>query len=174
MKQKIILLFLCYCRASFSFVKLKETKVLSSKLSVLLPESFRLMNGQEVKSKYPTGNPPTEVYTSNDLSVNVGFNYTSNKLQEDQISEAFPQIVKQFEILYPLAKWYKREIVKIDGKDFIFMEMVVGSLSSSYYNLMSLTSMNGRVLISSFNCPASKQSEWKKDAHVIIKSIHSL
>lgn len=171
MKQKIIGLFICISFFSFLSVKLKEKKVLMGKLSVLLPETFRLMNIQEIKSKYPNGNPPTEVYTSTDLSANIGFNYTSNQLKDDQVIQAFPQIVKQFETLYPSAKWYRKEVAKINGKNFIFIELMIPSIGSNYYNFMSFTSVNDRLLISSFNCPASKQLEWNTTAYNIMKSI---
>ena len=171
MRKKIIALFICTCFFSFLSVKLKEKKVLKDKLSVLLPETFRLMNTQEIKSKYPNGNPPTEVYTSNDLSVNIGFNYTSNQLKSEQVVQAFPEVLKQFELLYPSAKWYRKGVSKINGKDFIFLELIIPSIGSNYYNFMSFTSVNDRLLISSFNCPVSKQFEWQLTAYNIMKSI---
>lgn len=150
---------------------LKKINALKGKLTLSIPSDFNIMSNEMLLQKYPSGNRPTEVYTNKSGSVNIAVNHTANMIKIEQLPELLPVFEQQFTALYPNIKWLKKELVKINNRDFILLEFETPAIDTPIYNLMAVSSLDGRMLMGSFNCPIGMKGEWKEKANQIINSI---
>ena len=149
---------------------LTRKKVLSNKLSLLMPNNFKLMGRALLEKKYPSeGRRPTEVYTNENASINIAFNHTQNKATLDQLPEIESVLEKQFQ--NPSVSFEKSEIRKINGRDFILIEFVSPAVDTQIYNLMFITSVEGRLLMGTFNCTENQRTNWESKAKEIVSSV---
>lgn len=151
-------------------VKLTELSLLSSKVNILIPETFCVMSEDMAKTKYPNERRPTIIYTNESGSVNVAFSYTENKATESQIPEYLNSFKQSFKNMYPSAKWYNSNVVLINEKTVGYMELVTPSIDTEIYNLLWFTDLDGKLLLSTFNCTKEQMDDWKPIAKTIMDS----
>lgn len=151
--------------------KLESKKVLSDKVEILLPKGFEEMSEEMAKVKYPMENRPKLIYTNKDGSVNVAFNQTATPIKDSQMSEFKDQMKKAFDGMYAGATWYKDEVVQINGKNVGVFELLTPGVDTKIYNLMFFVEVDGKMLMTTFNCPEGQMNEWKPLAQEILQSL---
>ncbi len=152
-------------------ITLEKMSLLDGKLIVDLPKSFDLMSKEMLATKYPASNRPTLVYTNQDGSVNFAFNHTFNDIPKDKLPEVLPAFVKQFNSIYPQIEWFKKDVVKVNGKNFVVLEFITPATDSKIYNIMYITVLEGRMLMSTFNCLESQKNKWELKAKESLNSV---
>lgn len=150
---------------------LQKKNLLGGKLMVELPNNFDLMSKEMLASKYPESNRPTIVYTNKEGSINFAFNHTFNDIPKDKLPKVLPVFVGQFNSIYPQIKWFKKEVEKINGKDFVILEFITPAIDSKIYNIMYVTVLEGRMLMCSFNCLEYQRNEWEAKAKKSLNSV---
>jgi len=150
---------------------LVKLNLIDNKITVDLPSSFELMTEKMLEAKYPSNNRPTLVYTNKDGTINFAFNHTNNSIPADKLPEVLPVFVQQFNSSYPQIEWIKKNVGKVNKKDFIKLEFITPAMDSKIYNIMYVTVLEGRLLMSSFNCLESQMKDWSKDAKKSLNSI---
>lgn len=118
--MRILLIFLLLNLSQ----NLKPILIVNEKVEMLLPSGFKIMSEEMLMTKYPSGNRPTLVYTNDEGTVNLAVNHTKNHIALDQLEEAKGIFVGQFEQIYPEAQWYRQEMIQINGRDFVVLELV--------------------------------------------------
>lgn len=149
-------------------------QVVNKRVSVLIPKDFTLMSREMIKVKYPQkANRPLEVFTNADASINIVFDHTQDKATQEQLPE-FKKVFQQQFASNASIDYRKGEIRKINGRDFIIIEMVTPIPGDKIYNLMFITSLDGRLLLGTFNCTGPYIKEWQPIAEKIANSIKVL
>ncbi|WP_194973047.1 hypothetical protein [Aquiflexum lacus] len=148
---------------------LNEKPVLSGKASMMVPENFKLMNSEMLALKYPNvGHQPTEVYTNLEGTINIALNHTKNVASEDNLQEVKKAMDAQ--INKPPIEFIKSELVQLNGNRCILMEFKSQAVDSKIYNLMLITSLEGRLAMVTFNCTEENLNIWKSRGNDIIYS----
>lgn len=150
--------------------QLEKKLVLKNRVEILLPKGFEIMSGEMLKLKYPSERRPTLVYTDKDGTINVAFNHTTNKATQSQIEAYKNNMVSTFKNLYPSAKWISNGVKVVNGRKVGYMELVTPAIDQKVYNLIFFTDLDGRLLLSTFNCVEKKQKDWQSTAHQIMQS----
>ena len=171
MNTLIIILFPLIIMSGQDEIKLVKTEILEKKLFVLLPHNFELLPDEILKMKYPTANRPKIVYSNKGGTINFAFNHTKNKVRLSQLSSFKSYMEKTFSNMYPTAVWISKELKKVNGVNFGVLEFISPAMDTKIYNLMYYTSVNGRLLICSFNCLLKQKSEWEEIAKKMYQSI---
>lgn len=148
--------------------------ILNDKAEILLPSDFNIMSADMLSAKYPSGNRPTLVYSNDDGTVNLAVNHTVNQMTVDQLEEAKGVFVGQFTQMYPAAQWYQKDMAKINGRDFVVLELVTPAIDTQIYNLMFITSLEDRMLMFSFNCTQDLMWKWQSQGQQIMQSVKIL
>ena len=145
-------------------------RVLAGKGSMLLPQDFVLMNAGDIEKKYPTaGHRPTEVYTNAGGTINVALNHTKNAAKESDLEGVKQVMDAQFN--RPSVDFINSEISELNGRKFIILEFVSQAVDTKIYNLMAIGSLEGRLVMITFNCTDNFRKEWEPVAKKIISSI---
>jgi hypothetical protein len=75
-----------------------------------------------------------------------------------------------FKNIYPSAQWYDSGIKEINGKDIGFIELLTPAVDTEIYNLIWLTDLDGKLLITTFNCTKAEKDDWEPIAKAIMGS----
>ena len=150
--------------------KLEERRFLDGKLLLLVPDDFQQMSDAMLRAKYPAERRPTTVLTNPEGSVNVAVNHTQDALHPDRIRESHEVIDRLFRTMYPSAKWNRSEVTSINGREFFILDLVTPGVDTEIRNVMSVTSLDERFLIITFNCTREREGEWGAIGRRIIES----
>ncbi|VXC78927.1 conserved hypothetical protein [Enterobacterales bacterium 8AC] len=136
-------------------VKVERVDVLDKKVSLNMPTTFSEMGKDVMKVKYPANNRPTQVYTNADTTVNIAFNYTANKIAENQL-DVFSQQMKAM-----LAN-FSPKISKVDvnGQKAVMFDFITPAADTEIHNLMLAMSVDGRLLLTTFNTTKEEAAQW--------------
>jgi hypothetical protein len=145
--------------------------VLDGRVEMLLPSSFELMSEEMLKLKYPSGKPPTQVYTNEAGSVNVALNHTNDRLKAGQIPEFRKYLEDVFRRTYPSARWYRNEVTEINGRQFVLLDVRTPAVDTNVRNIIVGTSVDDRLLLVSFNVVQDLEGEWLAVGNKIIQSV---
>ncbi|MEM1323521.1 MAG: hypothetical protein AAGG75_24865 [Bacteroidota bacterium] len=152
-------------------IPLVERVVLDGKLTIKVPEGFRLMTAEEIEARYPSGNRPALVYTDESLSVNIAINHTQNPAAADQLPEFLSAFEGQFEQSGMVEKWIRKDMVKVKGQDAVQLEMMTKAPNTEIYNMVTGTVLEERLLLVSFNCVERLKDIWRPVAVQVSESI---
>ena len=149
---------------------LKPTTVLKGKAEMLIPSTFTMMNSETIARKYPVaGHRPSEVYSNFNGSINIALNHTNNAVKESDLTAIKEQMEAQFN--RPGIDFKKSQMQTLNGKKFVILEFISPAADTKIYNLMAITSLEGRLAIITFNCTANYTNEWKPIGAKIIESV---
>jgi len=136
-------------------VKVERIDVLEKRVSLNMPTTFSEMSKDVMKVKYPANNRPTQVYTNPETTVNFAFNYTVNKIADNQL-DAFSQQMKSM-----LANFSpKISKVEVNGQKAVLFDFVTPAADTEIHNLMLAMSVNGRLLLTTFNTTKEQAPQW--------------
>lgn len=152
-------------------VILEKKTVLKNKVEILIPKDFEIMSDEIMRLKYPSERRPTLVYSDKTTGINVAFNHTTNKATQSQIVAYKNSMVSTFKNLYPSAKWIGEGVKLINGRKVGYLELVTPAVDQKIYNLIFFSDLDGRLLLSTFNCVEKKQKDWQGSAHQIMQSL---
>jgi hypothetical protein len=148
----------------------ENSVILNGKAELLIPTVFKLMDAESVSLKYPSKQSGDfEVYTNGDGNINIAFEHLPDKATMNDLPKLRAMFEQQFN--QPSIDFRKSEIKKINGRDFVVIEMVTPAADTEVYNLMFVTSSGGRLLMGTFNCTVDKQKEWQPLAERILGSV---
>jgi ABC-type Fe3+-hydroxamate transport system substrate-binding protein len=147
----------------------RTVSLYNNKLRLSVPDYFTEMSSEMKRAKYPRGNSPDVVYTDEDGTVNVAFNYT-------------PTVIKSSDDLIKLSVEYAQQIQSrvedfnnrtetINGLEFTVFEFISQAIDTRVYNLMFLTELDGRMLLGTFNCTEALKVEWQSIGKEILLSV---
>ena len=125
-----------------------STQVLGGKASIVMPEGFIKMPKALLDKKYPSSNRPQEVWyvEKENGNVTIAFSMTTNSMSDAQIPKFAEMLKQQFSALSPTLS-----DVMVNGKKLSRIEMTTPAAGGNIYNVMQLSSLEGKLLISTFN-----------------------
>lgn len=65
----------------------------------------------------------------------------------------------------------KTDKLKINGSEFVTIEFISNAIDTKIYNAMFITTLNGKLLLGTFNCTVNDLNKWKPISKKIISSI---
>ena len=148
-----------------------ETKViLNEALEIKIPKGFDIMAEELMELKYPSQRRPTLVYSNKSGGINVGFNLTLQKADQNIIEQYLGVFESSFKNAYPSAEWISAGIKIINGRKIGCLEMITPAMDTKIYNLIFFSDLNEKLLLCTFNCTEKDKNQWEKAAHEIMNS----
>lgn len=155
-------------RAQRSF---RPVSVLSGKVRIEVPEELKPMDAEMFELKYPLESPTNTIaYSNEDATVTLLISPRQEKATQTDLPKYQQMLYESFG-RNPSIDFRKNEIRKINGRDFIVLEMITPAADTEVYNLMFVTSSQGRLLMGTFNCTVDLQAEWQPLAERIVSSV---
>lgn len=140
-------------------------------ISIFMPDEFEVMDEELKKLIFPLSQPPKYVYASGDTQFQMTFNPTEQMVPDDGIPR-FLEISKALlEKMGPHSRILATATVKNKTKNVGVMELVTQAVDMNVYNVMFYLSIQQKVLIGSFICPAKFHERMVPIAKQILDSV---
>lgn len=135
---------------------------------IKIPTDFGQMTDDQIKIKYPNGNPPKYVFSNDETNVNVAVGMTETSLNNNQVKEYLKNIEETFKSVFEVIKTSNYEK---DGHKIGRISFRSKAIDTDIYNDMLFFSNKGKAVIVTFNTTVELESEWKKVGEFILDSI---
>ncbi|HCC5837298.1 hypothetical protein [Citrobacter farmeri] len=128
------------------------TKILEGKATMVLPEGYKLMPQDMLEKKYTqAAQRPKEAWyvESEGGKVTMAFSMTTNPMKESQLPQFAEMMKKQLSAFSPQVSE-----VTVNGKKMQRLQMTtpdVNNPATGIYNVMQLSSLDDKLLITTFN-----------------------
>jgi len=132
------------------------------KVSFVPPAGFRPMTEEMIQFKFPRGNPPQHVYANEKMNVSVAITFSPQALSPEQLPELKSAMEQTLPRLVPGLKWLAREIVEINGTQWVHFELTRHAIDTEIHNHMYMTSFIGRMLGVNFNSTIAQYEQHKE------------
>lgn len=138
------------------------------KFKLKIPTEFKIMKDEMIHIKYPTGNPPSLVYTNERGTINIAIVMNDVTMKNTEIEE----YVKTMETTYKeYTKDIKINFWERNGHKIGEMEFVTQASDTEIYNHLIAFSVNNQLRLVNFNCTKEFINEWQEVSKFIINSI---
>lgn len=137
-----------------------ERKELLGKFSICLPDMMRDMPEPFARIKYPSEFRPDIIFTTLDLSVNMGFSILRNNLQTKEVDQVTDRMMRTIHRANPTFLFY--QIENIEATKAAWFSFRGRSLDSDLYHMMMITPIGDELVFGVFNCIYQYYQEWKQ------------
>jgi hypothetical protein len=128
---------------------LQSRLLLDGKVTMLVPQNLKFMSDADKRERYPGRNAPAYVLTNEDWSVNLAFDLKQVPMKPAEVGELEKPMLKQLSG----AKINSSAVRKINGVDFLVIDADMDMPDDArLHNLITVTSLEGRMLVISYNC----------------------
>jgi hypothetical protein len=136
------------------------TSILNGQAEIAIPVEFTLMSDELKRFKYPTGNPPQEVYTDEDGAVNIAA--TTRALgNTPKLAEMVTALSAAVGRARNIPQWHDKGTRTINGRDFGYLEFTVTTIDTEVYNYIYFTFEDGKLIMLTVNSTVGKLAAWK-------------
>lgn len=152
--------------------KVENGNILNGKASITFPAGFTQMPEEMLKVKYPQAQRPNEAWyvESENGKVSLAFSQTAQAMPEDKLSDFASAMKQQFQAFSP-----KVSETKVNGKKVVRIEMLTPDANAAdgakIYNLMQMSSMDGKLLIATFNVTEDLQDKYQQSGKTALDSL---
>lgn len=133
-----------------------------------IPKDFEIMAAEYVEMKYPLEDRPSLVYTNEDGSINIGYSVKETLLGNDEVEETTKQVADIYDDIFESLDF---DIIKKDNYNIGMLKFISPAVDSKIYNHLMIMSIDGKVVMVSFNCMEEDMDEWKAVGDFILKSV---
>lgn len=150
----------------------EKVKLFRKQMEIFLPEGFKDMPDYIAKKKYPSKHRPPMILMNEDNCVNFTFHLMDVALAENQLEKAADGFAKSMKQVYTNAKFQELQYGKRnDGSKMAWLSYESMAIDADMFNIMFITSLDGKMLYGSFNCILEMQKDWEEIALYCIRSI---
>lgn len=156
---------------SRSDVRLESRSLLDGAVTLNVPSAFRVMSQANREKRYAAGQRPSLVLTNQAADVNIAFNLTRNAMSPQQLPDFQRQMASLFRAQVEADDWVDSSTITINGLDWFTIEMRTEAFSTKVWNLIAGTSVNGQLLLISFNATTAQEDAWKPVCRQMLGSV---
>lgn len=147
--------------------QLKSRRLLDGKITMLVPPGFSFLSESKRREKYPGPNAPAYALSSFDGTVNIVFDHKRAALKPEEVRKLEDSMRGQFSAV----KINAYGVRKLNGVEFLVIDMETPAPDGNTRNVMALTSLEGRLLAVSYNCLPTRDPKCGALGNRLIESI---
>lgn len=146
-------------------------ELFDSKMAVMIPASYVLMDEQAAKLKYPSEQRPQVIYSNPEGDVNFTFSLFDTPITDRQVMQAIDQFQLVIKKIQPANIFYEKKQDPLNGSVVGWFDFKGYALDDQIYTMMYVTPIDGKVMHGIFNCRFSESLSWKHVALQLMQSI---
>ncbi len=150
-------------------------------ITILVPQTWRPMDGLDFTQRYPSVRAPLAAYTNEDRVVDFSVNISATQWPDHDSELARKFFKASISSMFDRVEMISEGVQEINGKKYIFFEFesrINGTQQGQglqspimKYTYIQYLVEPGKALVFSFNCPSRIKGEWQETAHVMMKGI---
>ncbi|HLO59244.1 MAG TPA: hypothetical protein VK179_10910 [Bacteroidales bacterium] len=155
-------------------IPMHSVLALSNKVEILLPPNFNKISLELMTKSYPDPKRrPDIIFRNPEGNVNISLQHTQKKAFETEMHQILEQLTSRYKS-NPTIDFIDSKIEKINMKDFVVLEFISQGENNKVYNLMLITSLEDKVMMSAFTCEMPVIGEWKDIGNKLMRTIKVL
>lgn len=143
-------------------------------MSIMLPKTFVTLPTGMAHMKYPAETRPQIIKSSLDTSINFGFSWIPQDMDEEHVEMAANQLHDIIKKLNPANVFAEFNVEEREDTKVAWFDYKSFAIDGQVYNLMLITPIEKKMLHGVFNCSYEDAGEWKPAAHQMLLSIWDL
>lgn len=147
------------------------TKLFDSKAEVMLPDSFMNMPEILAETKYPSVQRPQVIKTNENGTVNFCFNLFESPIEKEQIEPASASFRSILQKAQPSVMQLEHKTECLIDTDISWFAFRSFSMDEQIYNLIFITSIGGKLMNGTMNCPKGLEKDWRPIMRQVVLSI---
>lgn len=160
----------CYSVSTASIVAERVTFA-DGRVSFVPPANLKRWTKEQIAKKYFRGNPPQHVFANESGTVSAAITFSPGNAPPDKLLEFKEAMEKMLPRMIPNLEWKTREIIALNGKEWIHLEIISTAIDTDIHNHLYLTSFEGKGLIFGFN---STVEEYPKVEASLLESVKTI
>lgn len=157
--------------ASFALQAQTKLTLPNSTVSFEAPDGFTQLSAEEIALKYPRGNPPKQVTGDARRTTSIAYDLKNNRLPESELEKGLAFFSDNLGKMIHGLVWKRKEIIELEGKRWIYLEMTSTAIDTDIHNIMLVTPHEGKMLMFNFN---STKEEFAKNELALRASLASI
>ena len=115
------------------------------RLSLEIPDGFRVLTDWEIALKFPSASPPQYVHANARGGVSIAITFSQAAVALERLPELKSAMEQMLPRLTPGLQWITRETVEINGRPWVHFEFTTFAVDTDIRNHMYLTAFDERV-----------------------------
>jgi hypothetical protein len=167
--MKYLALFVSFALAlpALAQEKLELRQLIDDRVTMLVPGNFMPLEEKYRLLKYPGAGAPNFVLSDETTRFNLAAELKSAPMPP----EALPELAKAIPAKLSQAKFHSAGMRTLNGHEFAVFDMDTPAEDGTIRNIMAMTSLDGKLLVISYNCLISTDAGCDLIGRKIIESI---
>lgn len=135
-------------------------KQIMKPFSMYLADNMGVMPEKFAKIKYPSEFRPKVIYTTLDLSVNMGFSLFHRKIKDEEIENICNRMMSALKREHSDYRFYGlHKMKKITGYRISFRSH---AMDSDLFNMILVAQLEKQTIMGNFNCLYKEYEQWEE------------
>lgn len=165
------LLLLLFPSFAFCQTKLDTISLLSSRVTLLAPVELKSMSDEMWSLKYQRRTRPILGLSDIDGEVNLLADMTQMAVSETQIAAFKDAQIQQLKKSRPDMEIIAEGVKTVNGKHVGYFKFLTQAIDQKVFNYYFFTSVDGKLLLFSFNSIEKLRKKWEPVADEIVGSL---
>jgi hypothetical protein len=145
--------------------------LLEGRVTVELPPTLQPMSEEMKRMKYPGANAPSLAFSDTDGTVSFAISWTAHRLDTPNVGAQTRQLRSQLDAVSRVLRWHGSEVLMLDGRDVGLLDFDSKAIDTEIRNRMLLTSLEGRMLLLTFNMTKELEPAWLPISERVVQSV---
>jgi len=146
------------------------TREFSLGFSMVVPESFSILDQYLAKIKFPNEERPQIIIASDDTTVCLAFD--SDNIETENLQKRTNRYISIIKRLNPSYIFYSQKVYQLSsGLEVATYDFLSFAIDTDIYNFNFFTDLPDKELLGWFNCPADLREQWEPLVRQMIQTI---
>lgn len=146
-------------------------KLFEGKMQIMIPDHFTDMSPLLAEVKYPSSQRPQIIKTNENGAVNFCFNLFEAPIDMEDIEATALKFRSALQRSQPSLLQFEQKTEHLVKTLISWFDLQSFSLDKPIYNLIFVTSIGGKMMNGSLNCPKNLQDAWSPIMKQVVASI---
>lgn len=115
------------------------------------PSEFTSLSPEEIAVKFPRRKPPQAAVGDERRTTTIAYQLLDSTIADSALPAVMEAMANTLYRAIPGVEWKRREIVKMAGQSWVWLELTSSAIDTDIYNIVLITPRNGKTLMFNFN-----------------------
>jgi hypothetical protein len=148
-----------------------EVELPDSNISFTAPDEFKPFTQKIIEAKWPARRAPEWVIGSESTSTSIAYGLKPNDISNAPLGQLMEYMKKTMSRVGPGIQWLKTEVIQINGKDWVYLELTSNAINADIHNIILVTSYEKQMVMFNFNSTKEEFPAYEDSLRASMRSI---
>ncbi len=161
MKQIVKKLLAALLISASSTLWAGEVHIPGSTVSFIAPDVFRPLSQQLINRLWLKHDAPDWAVGTPSGATSISYSLENKNIRQYKMKELRRRFVSDFNRALPGIQWIDSAIIRLDGQQWVYLEMTSPAIDNGIHNIMLITPYQNKMLIFNFNSTPQEIEQYK-------------